>query len=158
MILRICVVAIMLSLCFAVPALPALLDTGLNDPLVLFLIDFSDFMCPVCLDSLLSVCEALPIHLHQENVRGIVLFSKKNSELHAENSTQILLKKIRGFQKANQIRFPLVLDKDGIFASAAGRGSCLILFDAAASALFRFSIPLSQKEFSQLLRLLTKNI
>jgi hypothetical protein len=149
----------MLSLCFAGPALPALPDPGgSHDPLVLFIIDFSDFMCPACLDSLLSACEALPIHLLEENVRGIVVFSKEVSGFQEEKAARILLKKIRGFQAANQIRFPLILDKDGMFAAAAGRGSCVILLDAAASTLIRFSIPLSPKEFSQLLHLFTENL
>ncbi len=115
-------------------------------------------MCPACLDSLLSVCDALPFHLQKTNVRGIVVFSREASGSQEERGDQILLKKIRGFQKANRIGFPLILDNDGMFAAAAGKGTCVILLDATASTLIRFSIPLSSQEFTQLLQLLSENL
>ncbi len=147
-------------LCFflLVPYLCAQPDPCSTEPFILFILDFSDFMCPACLDSLFSICAAMPISVQKTNIRGIVVYSNEVTGFQEERGTQILLKKIRGFQKANRIRFPLILDKDGMFAAAAQKGSCVIMIDSKASTLIRFAIPLSPGEFSQMLRLLSENL
>ncbi len=122
-----------------------------DDPLIFIIIDFRDFMCPACLDSLIRLCDVIPTPLIEESVRGIVVFSKEDAGSQ-DDAVKIMRKKIRGFQKANQIRFPLILDRDGIFAAAAHKGSCVIVFDPAGSSLTRFFLPLSQQKINQLLQ------
>ncbi|MGB2908910.1 MAG: hypothetical protein WBB73_17570, partial [Candidatus Aminicenantaceae bacterium] len=46
----------------AAQSIPHLTPTP-ADPSLLFIIDFTDFMCPACLDSLLHLCRLLPRHI-----------------------------------------------------------------------------------------------
>ncbi len=116
------------------------------DPSLLFIIDFTDFMCPACLDSLLNLCRLLPRHIQQERVWGIVVFPHPHS-------TAILEKKVRGFQKANNIAFPILLDRDHIFRSLATQGTTLFLFSPLHGSIIKLSFPISSADTERLLKL-----
>ena len=116
------------------------------DPSLLFIIDFTDFMCPACLDSLLNLCRLLPRHIQQERVWGIVVFPHPHS-------TAILEKKVRGFQKANNIAFPILLDRDHIFRSLAAQGTTLFLFNPLHGSIIKLSFPISSADTERLLKL-----
>jgi len=131
-----------------------------TEPILFFIIDFSDFMCPACLDSLLNLCRLLPHHILQERACGIVVFppspkegsSPSNSAAHSR-SVKIMEQKIRGFRKANRISFPLLLDRNNIFRSLAGDGTTVVLLDPIQGSILKISFPLSAADAERLLKI-----
>ncbi|MGB2907788.1 MAG: hypothetical protein WBB73_11820, partial [Candidatus Aminicenantaceae bacterium] len=145
----------------AVQSIPHLTPTP-ADPSLLFIINFTDFMCPACLDSLLLLCRLLPRHIQQTRVWGIVVLSHDSGESRADSpdeksaysrSIKIMEKKIRGFQKANNISFPLLLDYDHIFRSLAGEGTSVLLFSPLQGSILKLTFPISKADTERLLKL-----
>jgi hypothetical protein len=116
--------------------------------MLFFIIDFGDFMCPACLDSLLSLCRLLPNHFLRERACGIVVLPHSYS-----GSVKIMEQKIRGFKKANRIAFPLFLDRDHIFRSLSGEGTSVVLFHPNAGSILKISFPLNASDTARLLKI-----
>lgn len=115
---------------------------------LLLVIDFDDFMCPACMESVLDFCRALPVPLQQKQVWGIVVSDQANGERQEGLSERILEKKIRGFVKANRLEFPILLDRDGVFKPLAGLGTVFFVFDAEKQTVSRYVFPLAPYEIS----------
>ncbi len=134
--------------------------TASTEPIFFFIIDFSDFMCPACLDSLLNLCRLLPHHILRERACGIVVFplgskegsSRSDSAAHSR-SVKIMEQKIRGFRRANRIPFPLLLDRNNIFRSLAGDGTTVVLLDPIQGSILKISFPLSAADAERLLKI-----
>ena len=132
--------------------------TASTEPILFFIIDFSDFMCPACLDSLLNVCRLLPHHILRERACGVVVFphgskegSSRSDSAALSRSVKIMEQKIRGFRKANRIPFPLLLDRNSIFRSLAGDGTTVILLDPLQGSILKISFPMSAADAERLL-------
>jgi hypothetical protein len=131
-----------------------------TEPILFFIIDFNDFMCPACLDSLLNLCRLLPHHILRERACGIVVFphgpkegSNRSDSAAFSRSVKIMEQKIRGFQKANHIPFPLLLDRNNIFRSLAGDGTTVVLLDPIQGSILKISFPLSAADAERLLKI-----
>ena len=128
--------------------------------ILFFIIDFGDFMCPACLDSLLNLCRLLPNHILRERACGIVVlpYSPNESDIPLKSSARsrsikIMAQKIRGFRKANRIAFPLFLDREHIFRSLSGSGTTVILFAPHQGSILKLSFPISAADTEHLLKL-----
>lgn len=118
---------------------------GCDDKLLLvFIIDFNDFMCHSCLESFLDIYNSLPAPYQFQRAWGVVSLGEEDSFSEKRDlSLRILEKKIRGFVTAHAIRMPLLIDRDHIFQSFSQDGSTLILFDVAAKSIVKFILPLT---------------
>ncbi len=122
-------------------------------PLLIFLIDFNDFMCPACLDSLLSLCLALPPPILRQNVWGFVVLPQSIPHGSDPVAIQIMEKKIRGFRRANRIAFPLILDRSRLLSSPGRQGTALLLLEAQPPSASLFPLPLSRRDLIRIVDL-----
>lgn len=125
--------------------------------LLLLVIDFDDFMCPACMESVLDFCRILPVPLQQKQVWGIVVSDQANGERQEGLSERILEKKIRGFVKANNLEFSILLDRDSVFKPFAGQGTVFFVFDLKKQSVSRFVFPLAPNEISVIQKSLGTN-
>ena len=132
--------------------LPASATLETNGPFILIFLDFRDFMCPSCLDSLLSVCRALPRHLLMTRVMGII--HCYDPDPLSPRQIKILRKKIKGFVRANRILFPVLLDKNPPRDPSGIVKTQLWVLSGASRELVRFDFPLSSADIDSLCRMI----
>jgi hypothetical protein len=113
---------------------------------LLLVIDFDDFMCPACMESMLDFCHALPLSLQQRRVWGVIVSDQANCKRQEGLSERILEKKIRGFLKANHLEFPIHLDQDGILVPLIEDGTAIFVFDREKQKISRHVFPLAPDE------------
>jgi len=121
-----------------------------NQILVLLFLDFADFNCPLCLDSFLDFCRMLPPHNHGVSIWGIVVNSEDIENSPDAYSVQILGKKIRGFTIANNLDFPLILDRSHIITKLINKGSQAILLNPNGRIFERYTFPLDPQSIQKI--------
>ena len=119
--------------------------------------DFDDFMCMSCLESFLSFCKSFPVHLLEEKAFGILVPGWKGNDFDLEVNVQIAQKKLRGFVKANNVKFPIYLDQNKIFCPSVTRGTSVILFDEKARTIRVYSFPIKRADVQEIHEILIKN-
>ena len=67
-----------------------------------------------------------------------------------ENRAKIIEKQLRGFAKANNIDFPLILDKSNIFKESHFEDS-IILFDIVSKSVKKYKFPLDKKRLKEII-------
>ena len=143
----ICVLLLTLLIVFPLASAETGMPESPNHQVFLLLvIDFDDFMCPTCMDSVLGFCRSLPVPLQKKQVWGVVVSDRANSEGQEGLSERILEKKIRGFVKANRLEFSILLDRDGVFKPLARQGTVFFIFDTDKQTLSRYIFPLTPLE------------
>jgi len=115
---------------------------------LLFVLDFDDFSCMMCLESFLDCYSLLPPQVKFQDSFGVLVGVEDRRE---EKDLAIMRKKLRGFIKANAIVFPVFLDERGVFDSAGREGSCVILMDEKSGDVRRFVFPLKKGEMGAIL-------
>ena len=128
-----------------------------DNSLLLFIIDFNDFMCNACLESFLDIYNSLPAPYQTQKAWGVVTVNEDSVSRKKALTIKILEKKIRGFVKAHDIRMPFFIDRAHIFRSLNEDGSAVVLFDREAKALFKFVLPLSRDQKKQLTQVLLQD-
>lgn len=119
--------------------------------LLLFIIDFKSFMCLSCLDSFLEFYHTLAPSIEQGMIWGILVFDKPAKMQEEDLSTKIIEKKLRGFIKANGIKFPIIIDRFHIFEGLAQEGTAVILFDRQKKAVRKYVFPLRQIQIQEII-------
>lgn len=119
-------------------------------PLLILIIDFNDFMCPACLESILGFYNAIPLSIRDNNLWGIVVFGHNSKEL-SSLSKKIIVKKLNGFIQANQLKFPLIPDFAQKLKSSASEGSHVLIFNNQLPSLLKFSFPLKKSEMHKII-------
>ena len=130
---------------------PAEDTPAISQSSLIFIIDFSDFMCFFCLDSFLGFYHSLPARYRHERAFGVLAVDQAGIELG------VLHKKLRGFVTANQVEFPIVLDHSGIFKGMAEQGTSVILIDAESQNISRYIFPLSPEQQDEILSFLGRD-
>lgn len=125
-----------------------------SNSLLLFIIDFDDFMCFSCLESFLDLYTLLPVPFQIQRAWGVVTVNDDSLSREKALSMKILEKKIRGFVKAHDIRMPFLIDRSHIFRSLSKDGSAVVLLDRETRALFKLDLPLSRDQKKQLMQVL----
>ncbi len=125
-----------------------------NRALLLLVIDFSDFNCPLCLDSLLNFCRMLPPSYSEVMIWGIVVNNKGLGNDQDSSAIQIMDKKIRGFIEANDISFPLILDRNCVFNQLSHQGSTVMVIDLKKQIVSHFDFPLEPQEIQHIQHIL----
>jgi hypothetical protein len=123
--------------------------------LLLFILDFNDFMCMNCLESLLSFCHSIPPHILEENAWGILTIESAIRKSGLRDSVRIAKTKLRGFVKANRIKFPIFVDERQVFRQSERKGSSVVLFDGTNNILKEYIFPLSKDNSAEILRILS---
>lgn len=118
--------------------------------LVLFVISFSDFMCLNCIDSFLKLYDSLPSAFQSERTWGILVLDVKSRKKDRDISARIVEKKLRGFVDANDIKFPVFIDRLDIFRALAESGTSVIIFDKREKSAKRYIFPLSGKQIEEI--------
>jgi hypothetical protein len=118
--------------------------------LLLFVIDFNDFMCMNCLDSFLSLCSSIPPHILEKNAWGILTIESAIRKSGLMDSVRIAKTKLRGFVMANRIKFPIFIDEFQIFRRFERKGSSVLLFDGASNILKEYIFPLSKDQIGEI--------
>jgi hypothetical protein len=119
---------------------------------MLFILDFHDFSCMTCLDSFLGLTKQLPSRFKTSGAWGILVV--KRSEKEDNTRFWIAEKKLRGFVQANDIAFPIIVDRSRVFERMAEMGSCVLVFDGTASQFHKYDFPLTGYQFSEIFRIL----
>jgi hypothetical protein len=132
--------------------------------LLLFILDFQDFSCMTCLDSLLALYRILPFRFKTSQAWGVLVVDVGKAETETEAEVEavenrlirIAEKKLRGFVQANHITFPILVDRFRIFGRLSENGSCVLLFDETKSILNRYEFPLTGEQLEEIFLLLTE--
>jgi len=117
---------------------------------LLLIIDFGDFMCFYCLESFLQFCYSLPHQFQDQYVWGVVIFDSNIGSESEDVAVKIVEKKIRGFRKANKVRFPILVDRSRIFSSLAGKGTTVVILKGEAQEVERYIFPLSRQQIAEI--------
>jgi len=118
--------------------------------------DIDSFFCPPCLQPLLDFCRALPARVQEEQVKGILVYGPPDDKRQAEQRPLILRKKWQGFRKANDIRFPAVVDGSHFFQGLLKAGLGILLFEEEKQMLRYYSLPLKAGQLDEILGFLLK--
>lgn len=109
---------------------------------LLFIIDFDSFMCLSCLDSFLEFYHQLPSSLEEGRIWGILVFGKPERRAEQDHSFRIVEKKLRGFIQANQIKFPILIDRFKVFKNMGEEGTAVVIFDSENKTIKKYIFPL----------------
>ncbi|MEO0294314.1 MAG: hypothetical protein ABIN61_08875 [candidate division WOR-3 bacterium] len=121
--------------------------TTKNLKLILIFVDYSTISCSFCLDSFIALFNKLE---KQKNEEGIVTGIVLSDNLEDENKVKIIEKQLRGFVKANNINFPLILDKTNIF-KGLNLENTVIVIDVSSDIIKKFKFPLSKTQIKELI-------
>ena len=131
-------------------------DSLENRKLLLFIIDFNDFMCLSCLDSFLDFYYCLPSDFQKNMSWGILVFNISEKEGNNNISARIAEKKLRGFVAANNIKFPILIDKFHVFNGLAEEGTVVMVFDWSRKMVKRYVFPLNKGQIEEIFKFLTE--
>lgn len=120
-----------------------------------FLIIDMDFInCSLCLQSFTKFIETINANELEKSVLGILIFHEDEDELSSEIDIQIIEKQLRGFISGNNIKFPIILDKNGVFSDLDLDLSvtALILFDVQKKVIKKYKFPLTKEQLNEISR------
>ncbi|HDZ27242.1 hypothetical protein LCGC14_0793220 [marine sediment metagenome] len=120
-----------------------------------FLIIDMDFInCSLCLQSFTKFIETINANELEKSVLGILIFHEDEDELSSEIDIQIIEKQLRGFILGNNIKFPIILDKNGVFSDLDLDLSvtALILFDVQKKVIKKYKFPLTKEQLNEISR------
>ncbi len=120
-----------------------------KEKLLLFILDFRDFSCMLCLESFLELHRRLSLRMRKGNVWGVLTFPE--DEEKAASMVRIAEKKLRGFVRSHQIHFPVLVDRYHVFGRMAKSGSGLILIDEIGQEISRFDFPLDSGQMQKIM-------
>lgn len=119
--------------------------------LLLFILDFRDFSCMLCLESFLELHQRLSLRMRQGDVWGVLTVPE--DEEKAASMIRIAEKKLRGFVRSHQIHFPVLVDRYHVFGRMAKSGSGLILIDEIGQEISRFDFPLNSGQMQKIIKI-----
>ncbi len=121
----------------------------------LLIIDFDDFSCFSCLDSFMRFVRFLPGQVRNTSVWGVIVYDTPEKGRSREKIGRIVEAKLRGFKKANEIDFPILVDHQCFFRSICSGGNAVFVFSRTDLMLRRFPFPLKSEQMEEILNLLT---
>ena len=110
-----------------------------------FLIINTDFLdCPLCKEKINNLIEAVNNYNLENYFLGVLVISQEK-DLNNDINIKIIERKLNGFIKGNEIKFPIIVDRERIFNEFSTDNICLILFDSQKNIIKRYTLPLSNK-------------
>ncbi len=126
----------------------------ISDKKYLLVIDSEFISCPLCQQSFTEFIEVINANGLERSVLGILVHDTEEDELNSERDVQIVEKQLRGFISGNNIKFPIILDKDGIFSglNSDSGDTALILFDIQKNIVKKYKFPLTTEQLNEISR------
>jgi len=126
----------------------------ISDKRNILIIDIGFLNCSLCLQSFTKFIETINANGLEKSVLGVLIFDKEEDELYSERDIQIIEKQLRGFISGNNIKFPIILDRDGIFndLSLDSVDTTLILFDIRKKIVKKYRFPLTKEQLNEISR------
>jgi len=114
------------------------------------IIDFAFFTCPLCIQSLTDFNHIINAFKLEDSLIGVMVYRETNNEVDAERRIKIIEKQLRGFIQGNDIRYPIILDKKGIFKSLSQDEASLILLDTQSKTVKKYTFPLKKGQIDEI--------
>jgi hypothetical protein len=124
------------------------------DKMMFLLIGDESFLCPSCLNHFLKFCEELKLYCQYDPslcVFGVVDLNSANEE---RNDPKILMKQLKGFIKANDITFPVMIDSLNVFYQLKKKNFHLLFLDFSKNIEKMWPFPKSSTEQQEIFRYL----
>jgi hypothetical protein len=88
----------------------------------------------------------------EESVLGLLISDEEENELSSERDMQIIEKQLRAFISGNNIKFPIIVDRDGVFndLNSDSSGTALILFDIQKKTVKKYKFPLTEEQLNEI--------
>lgn len=117
----------------------------------------SDFFCPFCLEPLLRFCRMLPFEFAARGTWGLLVPDRRGGEsVRSDPAWKLLTRRLRVFRETNRLDFPVLIDREGLFAGSVEEGIRIILLDGEESAPVKLSLPLPLLRIQRLLDRLSR--
>ena len=118
----------------------------------LLIIDFGFLNCPLCVQSLMEFIQAVNAYDLEDSVLGVLAFHENSSEPDTDRRVRIAEKRLKGFIIGHDIRFPVFMDRQGIFRLINPEASAtLLVFDRQQKTLKKYAFPLTRAQLDELL-------
>lgn len=118
----------------------------------LLIVDFGFLNCPLCAQSLTEFIRAVNAYNLEDSVFGVLVLDRERLNPDSDKRMRIAEKQLTGFIIGYDIRFPVVLDRQGIFRLVNPEASAtLLMFDGQQKALKKYTFPLTRAQLDELL-------
>jgi len=131
-------------------------SAALGDAFCLLVMDAESLVCTPCLDPLVRLCRGLPAFIQEERVLGILVPGGSAQSSDDSPHIRIIQKKLSGLMQANDLRFPVLVDRSRVFAELAAGSAAVVLFDRNRRLIKRYSLPLSSRQQEELIDFLLR--
>jgi hypothetical protein len=122
----------------------------ISEKMFILIIDFAFFNCPLCVQSLTDFNNIINAFKLEDSLIGVMVYRETNNEVDAERRIKIIETQLRGFIQGNDIRYPIILDKKGIFKSLSQDEASLILLDIEKKTVRKYTFPLKKGQIDEL--------
>jgi len=118
----------------------------------LLIIDFGFLNCPLCIQSLMEFIQVVNACNLEDSVLGVLALERERLDPDSDKRMRIAEKRLKGFIIGHDIRFPVVLDRQGIFRLINPEASAtLLVFDTQQKVLKKYTFPLTRAQLDELL-------
>jgi len=123
-----------------------------SDKKYLLIIDSGFLNCSLCLLPFTKFIETINANGLEKSVLGVLILDKEEDELSSERDIQIIEKQLRGFISGNNIKFPIILDRNGVFSDMFldSGDTALILFDIQKKIVKKYKFPLTKEQLNEI--------
>jgi len=123
-----------------------------SDKRYLLIIESGFLNCPLCLQSFTKFIEVINANGLEKSVLGVLILDKEENELSSERDIQIREKQLRGFISGNHIKFPIILDRNGVFSNLNldSSDTALISFDIQKKIVKKYEFPLTKGQLNEI--------
>ena len=123
---------------------------------VLIILRPSDIACQQCYGSFLAICDSIDKYIVGISAFGILVIESNIADGIGKNKLiKIHKKKLRGFIKGNNIKFPILVDEHNIFEAEMKEESSIILLSGSFKIIRRWKLPLGTDDVEELSMLLS---
>jgi len=116
----------------------------------LLIIDFGYLSCPLCVQSLSEFTGMINKRALEKSILGILTFEREGDKSGFEKYIKIMEKRLRGFIIGNKIKFPIILDRYGVFKSFSKNSTTLIFFDYRSKTIKKYIFPLNKVQIKEI--------
>lgn len=120
--------------------------------LIVVVVDFNSFFCPLCLESVRDFCDDLHSRGQDEFALGVLVY-KSLDKKDDERFKKIIEKKLRGFVIGNSIKFPFILDHFHVFKGLNLEDAGIILLDRLRKIFKKYAFPLTNEQLEEIFSL-----
>lgn len=120
---------------------------------LLVLMDFSSLSCSLCVKSLTEFVGAIHENRLEDSVFGVMILEEREEETDVERYRKIAQIRLKGFVRGNNIRFPFLLDEEGVFRPLnQGSSATLIVLNIQKRTVEKYEFPLSKSQLTSILK------